>query len=138
MAFDEGSDDDEAARGYASAASDDDEASAPAARRVRAVSVARGTAEGGYIIVGTLDEGSDDNEAAESTARRAYVSAASDEASAPAARHVHAASATRGTAKGSYIVDGTSNEGSDERQAPRGARTLQVPLPKTTRQCPPP
>ncbi len=75
-AFDEGSEDDEAmesaaGRGYASAASDDDEASAPAARRVRAASAARGTAEGGYIIIGTSDEGFDDNKAAESTARRA-------------------------------------------------------------------
>jgi len=54
--FDKGSDDDKAVesaarRGYASAASDDDEASAPAARRVRAASAARGTAEGGYIVV---------------------------------------------------------------------------------------
>jgi len=28
-------------------------------------------AEGGYIVVGTSDEGSDDNDAAESTARHA-------------------------------------------------------------------
>jgi len=125
-AFDEGSNDDEAAesavrRGYASAASDDDEASAPAARRMRTASAARGTAEGGYIVVGTSDEGSDDNEAAESTARHAYASAASDEASAPAARHVRVASAARGTAKGGYIVDGTSDEGSDDNEAKASA-----------------
>ncbi len=52
---------------------------------MRAASAARGTAEGGYIVDGTSDEGSDDYEAAESAARRAYASAASDEdeASAP-------------------------------------------------------
>ena len=48
-----------------------------------------------------------------------HASAASDEASAPAARHVRAASAARGTAKGGYIVDGTSDEGSDDDEAAR-------------------
>jgi len=69
---------------------------------MRAASAAQGTAEGGYILNGTSDEGSVNNEAAESAARRAYVSAASDEdeASAPAARRVRAASAARGTADG--------------------------------------
>jgi hypothetical protein len=122
-AFDKGSDNDEAAasarREYASAASDKDEASAPTARCVRTASAARGTAEGGYIVDGTSDKGSDDNKAAESAARHAYASAASDEdeASAPAARHLRAASAARGTAEGGYIVDGTSNEGSDDDEA---------------------
>jgi hypothetical protein len=125
-AFDEGSDNDEAAEsaarhGYASAASDDDEASAPAARHVRAASAARGTAEGGYIVVGTSDEGSNNNEAAESTARCAYASATSDEALAPAARHVRVVSVARGTAKGGYIVDGTSDEGSDDNEAEASA-----------------
>jgi hypothetical protein len=106
-----------------SAASDEDEASAPAARHVGAESAARGTTEGSYIVDGTSDEGSNDNEAAESTARRAYASAASneDEASAPAARHVRAASAARGTAEGGYIVDGTSDEGSDDDEAKASA-----------------
>ena len=90
---------------------------------MRAASAARGTAEGGYIVDGTSDEGSDDNEAAESAARRAYASAASDEdeASAPAARRVRAASAARGPAEGVYIVDGTSDEGSDDNEAEASA-----------------
>ena len=70
-----------------------DEASAPAARRVHAASAARGTAEGGYIVDGISDEGSDDNEAAESAARRAYAARAAsddDEASASAARRARA------------------------------------------------
>jgi hypothetical protein len=127
-AFNEGSDNDEAAesaarREYASAASDNDEALAPAARRVRAASAARGTAVGGYIVDGTCNEGSNNNKAAESAARHAYASAASDEdeASAPAARHVRAASAARGTAKGGYVVDGTSDEGSDDDEAKASA-----------------
>ena len=96
---------------------------APAARRVRAVSAARGTAKGGYIVDGTPNEGSDDNEAAESAARRGYASAASDddEASATAARRVRAASAARGTAEGGYIVDGTSDKGSDDDEAEASA-----------------
>jgi hypothetical protein len=90
---------------------------------VRAASAARGTAEGGYIVDGTSDKGSDNNEAAESAARRAYASATSDkdEASAPAARRVRAASAARGTAKGGYIVDGTSDKGSDDNEAEASA-----------------
>ncbi len=64
---------------------------------MRAASAARGTAEGGYIVDGTSDEGSDDNKAAESAARRAYASAASDndEAVATAERHACAAMAAR-------------------------------------------
>ena len=50
-----------------------------------------------------------------------HASAASDEASASAARHVHAASAAQGTAKGGYIVDGTSDEGSDDNEAKASA-----------------
>jgi hypothetical protein len=100
---DEGSDDNEAAesaarRAYASAASDEDEASAPATRRVRAASAARGTAEGGYIVDGTSDEGSDDDEAEASAARRAYVASAAsddDKAVATAERHACAAMAAR-------------------------------------------
>ncbi len=90
---------------------------------MHAASAARGTVEGRYIVDGTSDEGSDNNEAAESGARRAYASVASngDEALAPAARHVRAASAARGTAKGGYIVDGTPNEGSDDDEAKASA-----------------
>ncbi len=90
---------------------------------MRAASAAQGTVKGGYIVNGTSDKGSDNNEAAESAARCAYASAASDEdeASAPAARHLHAASAARGTAKGGYIVDGTSDEGSNDDKAKASA-----------------
>ncbi len=45
-----------------------------------------------------------------------------DEASAPAARHVRAASAARGTAKGGFIVDRTSDEGSDDDEAEASVR----------------
>ncbi len=99
-AFNEGSDNDKATESaaryeYASAASNNDEASAPAARRVHAASAARCTVEGVYIVNGTSNKGSDNNKAAESTARHGYASATSDkdEASAPATRHVRAASA---------------------------------------------
>ena len=59
---------------HASAASD--EASAPAARQVLAASAARGPAKGGYIVDGTSDEGSDDDEAKASAAMRTYVASA--------------------------------------------------------------
>ena len=66
---------------------------------MRAASAARGTAKGGYIVDGTSDEGSnDDDEAEASAARHAYVaSAASDdnEAVATAERHACAAMAAR-------------------------------------------
>jgi hypothetical protein len=62
---------------HASAASD--EASAPAARHVRAASAARGTAKGGYIVDGTSDEGSDDDEAKASAAMRTYVASTASE-----------------------------------------------------------
>ena len=67
-AFGKGSDNDKAAestvrRAYASTASNNDEALAPAARRVRVASAARGMDEGGYIVGGTSDEGSDNNKA---------------------------------------------------------------------------
>ena len=81
---------------HASAASD--EASAPAARHVRAASAARGTAEGGYIVDGTSDEGSDDDEAEASAARRTYVASAAsedDEAVSTAERRTCAAMAAR-------------------------------------------
>ena len=95
-------------RTYASAASNKDEALAPAARRVRTASASRGMAGGGYSIVGTSDEGSDDNKAAESAVRHAYASAASneDEALASTAMRVHVARAARRTAGGSNINDG--------------------------------
>jgi hypothetical protein len=56
------------------------------------------------------------------------VSAASDKALAPAARHVRAASAARGTAKGGYILDGTFDEGfdDDEAEASAARRTYYV------------
>ncbi len=109
-------------RGYASAASDDDEASAPAASCKRMASAARGTAEGGYIVVGTSDEGYDNNEAAESTARRAYASATSDEASAPAARHVHAASAARARAATPLTGPPTRAQGFNDNEAEASAK----------------
>ncbi len=65
---------------------------------MRAASAARGTAEGGYIVDGTSDEGSDDNEAKASAARRAYVASATsdyDKAVATAERHACAAMAAR-------------------------------------------
>ncbi len=87
---------------------------------MRTASAARGTAEGGYIVDGTSEKGSNDNEAAESAARCAYASAASneDEASAPTARGVRAA---QGTAEGGYIIDGTSDKGSDDDEAEASA-----------------
>ena len=81
---------------HASAASD--EASAPAARHVRAASAARGTAKGGYIVDGTSDEGSDDDEAKASAAMRTYVASAAsedDEAVSTAERRACAAMAAR-------------------------------------------
>ena len=79
----------------AHAAADDNEASAFAARHTPAAIVARCTAGGGDIDNRTFDEGSDNDEAAESATRRGHASAASneDEALAPAARRVRAASA---------------------------------------------
>jgi len=53
--------------------------------------------------------------------RGMHSSAASDEATAPTARHVRGASAARGMAKGGYIVDGTSDEGSDDDEAEASA-----------------
>ena len=76
----------------------DDEASAPAARHVRAASAARGTAKGGYIVDGTSDEGSDDDEAEASAATRTYVTSAAsedDEAVATAERRACAAMVAR-------------------------------------------
>ncbi len=81
---------------HASAASH--EASAPAARHVRAASAARGTAKGGYIVDRTSDEGSDDDEAEASAARRTYVASAAskdDEAVSTAKRRTCAAMAAR-------------------------------------------
>ena len=112
-----------ARRGHASAASNKDEALAPAARRVRTASASRGMAGGGYSVVGTSDEGSDDNKAAESAVRHAYASAASneDEALASTAMHVHVARAARRTAGGGDIGDRASDEGSDDNEANTGA-----------------
>ncbi len=65
---------------------------------MRAASAARGTAKGGYIVDGTPDEGSDDNEAEASAARHAYVASAAsndDEAVATAKRRACAAMAAR-------------------------------------------
>ena len=112
-----------ARRGHASAASNEAEASAPTARRVRAASAVQGTAEGGYIVIGTSNEGFDDNEAAESAARRADTSAASDEdeALAPAGRRVCVARAAQRTAEGGDINDGTFNKGSEDNEAAESA-----------------
>ena len=112
-----------ARRGHASAASNKDEALAPAARRVRTASASRGMAGGGYSVVGTSDEGSDDNKAAESAVRHAYASAASneDEALASTAMHVHVARAARRTAGGSNINDGAFYKGSEDDKAAESA-----------------
>jgi len=83
-------------RAYASAASN--KALAPAARHVRAAIAARGTAKGGYIVDGTSDEGSDDNEAEASAARRTYVASTAsedDEAVSTVERRACAAMAAR-------------------------------------------
>ncbi len=65
---------------------------------MRAASAAQGTAKGGYIVDGTSDEGSDDDEAEASAARRAYVASAAsndDKAVATAKRRACAAMAAR-------------------------------------------
>ena len=84
---------------------------------------ARRTAGGSDINNGAFDKGSEDDKATESAARHGYTSATSndDEALAPAIRRVRAASAARGMAKGGYIVDGTSDEGSDNDKAKESA-----------------
>jgi len=65
---------------------------------VHAASAARGTAKGSYIVDGTSDEGSDDDEAEASAARRTYVASTAsedDEAVSTAERRVCAAMAAR-------------------------------------------
>ena len=65
---------------------------------MRAASAARGTAKGGYIVDGTSDEGSDDNEAKASAAMRTYVASAAskdNEAVSTAERRTCAAMAAR-------------------------------------------
>ncbi len=118
--YNEGSNGDEAAasaarRAYAASfAADDNKAAASAARRARAGIVARCTAEADEINEGAHNEGSVDDKAEGSTARRAYAASAAsnddkaaasaveagaydegsdgDEAAASAARRTYAAS----------------------------------------------
>ena len=128
-----------ARRAYRSATSDAEEAAAVAARRTSAALAARRTSKGGDINDGAFNEGSIEDKA-RASASCTYALSDEDEASALAARRERAGSAAQRTVGDGDIVDGTSNEGSDDNEAtwvPQDTSTSQVPPPMTTRQGPP-